>query len=234
MSSNRHYLSQALSRSDLNVLLVGCGGNGSQMLMGLASLDVALKAISPRSLAVTTIDDDTVSEANLGRQPFYRSDIGRSKAHTLTERLNMAHGLAWRSIHGRAPGSVPRASYDLVITCVDSIAARREINAAFAKGEMSTRYWLDLGNRATDGQFVLGQPRRSEHGSDQPERLLTAADMFPELIDPAATEDDAPSCSVAEALERQSLFVNRVIASHALALLFDLLGRGSIGHAEVS
>jgi hypothetical protein len=44
-------------------------------------------------------------------------------------------------------------------------------------------------------------------------------------------EDDAPSCSMAEALERQSLFVNRVVASHALALLFDLLGRGSIGHA---
>jgi len=36
---------------------------------------------------------------------------------------------------------------------------------------------------------------------------------------------------MAEALERQSLFVNRVVASHALALLFDLVGRGSIGHA---
>mgnify|MGYP000373142413 CR=1 FL=1 len=59
----------------------------------------------------------------------------------------------------------------------------------------------------------------------------TAAEMFPELVDPAAVEDDAPSCSVAEALERQSLFVNRVLASHALALLFELLGRGSITHA---
>ena len=50
-------------------------------------------------------------------------------------------------------------------------------------------------------------------------------------VEMTLAEDDAPSCSVAEALERQSLFVNRVVASHALALLFDLLGRGSIGHA---
>ena len=37
--------------------------------------------------------------------------------------------------------------------------------------------------------------------------------------------------SVAEALERQSLFVNRIVASHALGLQFDLLARGSIGDA---
>ena len=56
-------------------------------------------------------------------------------------------------------------------------------------------------------------------------------EYFPELADDSVPEHNAPSCSVAEALERQSLFVNRVVASHALALLFDLLGRGSIGHA---
>ena len=56
-------------------------------------------------------------------------------------------------------------------------------------------------------------------------------EYFPELADAGIAEDDAPSCSVAEALDRQSLFINRVVASHALALLFDLLGRGSIGHA---
>ena len=55
--------------------------------------------------------------------------------------------------------------------------------------------------------------------------------MFPELADAGVPDDNAPSCSVAEALERQSLFVNRVVASHALALLFVLLGRGSIGNA---
>lgn len=62
-------------------------------------------------------------------------------------------------------------------------------------------------------------------------RLPTVLEAFPELADDSLPDDDAPSCSVADALERQSLFVNRVVASHALALLFDLLGRSSIGHA---
>ena len=44
-------------------------------------------------------------------------------------------------------------------------------------------------------------------------------------------DDDAPTCSVAEALDRQSLFVNRVLAAHALVLLIDPPGCGSIGHA---
>jgi PRTRC genetic system ThiF family protein len=88
---------------------------------------------------------------------------------------------------------------------------------------------MDLGNRASDGQYLIGSP---EHCSNKHRhRLPTVLEYFPELADENLPDDDAPSCSVAEALERQSLFVNRVVASHALALLFDLLGRGSIGHA---
>ena len=88
---------------------------------------------------------------------------------------------------------------------------------------------MDLGNRASDGQFLIGCPGRAT--DDNPARLPTVLEYFPELADDSLPEDNTPSCSVAQALERQSLFVNRVVASHALALLFDLLGRGSIAHA---
>jgi len=225
----RHFLPDALGNRAINVLLVGCGGNGAQMLMGLASLDTALRAISPRSLNVMVVDDDIVSEANLGRQPFYRCDLGNSKAHTLTERINLAHGLAWRAVHGRAPDAIGVGDADILITCVDTASARRALGASIDEGDKPPFYWLDLGNRATDGQFLIGQPKRQ--GDGRPHRLPTVLEYFPELADEGVPEDDAPSCSVAEALERQSLFVNRVVASHALALLFDLLGRGSIGHA---
>ncbi len=225
----RHYMPAALENRAINVLLVGCGGNGAQMLMGLASLDAALRAISTRSLQVTVVDDDVVTVANLGRQPFYRCDVGASKARTLTERINIAHGLAWKAVHGRAPSAVDVQRFDLLITCVDTASARRALGGALADSDQPPFYWLDLGNRATDGQFLIGRlPRRGEKGA---QRLPTVLETFPELADESISEDDAPSCSVAEALERQSLFVNRVIASHALALLFELLGRGSIGHA---
>lgn len=234
---NRHYLPAKLQDRALKVLLVGCGGNGAQMLMGLASLDTALREISSRSLDVTVVDDDVVSEANLGRQPFYRCDLGNSKARTLVERINIAHGLNWRAVHGRAPAAVSVGGFDMVITCVDTASARRAIGAAFAEKLAADRYqpvpayWLDLGNRASDGQFLIGQPSAQAIGKDAPPRLPTVLEYFPELADEGVPEDDTPSCSVAEALERQSLFVNRVVASHALALLFELLGRGSIGHA---
>lgn len=225
----RHYLPAGFDNRAIKVLLVGCGGNGAQILMGLASLDTALRAISSRSLHVTVVDDDIVTEANLGRQPFYRCDLGNSKAHTLVERINLAHGLAWRAIHGRAPDAVNVDGADILISCVDTASARRAFGAELAKPASPPTYWMDLGNRATDGQFIIGCPRGGN--SNDQSRLPTVLEYFPEIADEDLADDNSPSCSVAEALERQSLFVNRVLASHALALLFDLIGRGSIGHA---
>lgn len=228
-SGSRHYLPAVFDNRAIRILLVGCGGNGAQMLMGLASLDTALRAISSRSLHVTVVDDDIVTEANLGRQPFYGCDVGNSKAQTLTERINLAHGLAWKAVHGRAPDAIGLEGTDILITCVDTASARRALGAAIAKGGAMPSYWMDLGNRASDGQFLIGCPTRARERNAA--RLPTVLEYFPELANDIVPEDNAPSCSVAEALERQSLFINRVLASHALALLFDLLGRGSIGYA---
>jgi PRTRC genetic system ThiF family protein len=225
----RHYLPAVFDSGVIRILLVGCGGNGAQMLMGLASLDTALRAISSRSLHVTVVDDDIVTEANLGRQPFYRCDLGHSKARTLTERINLAHGLAWKAVHGRVPDAIGVADANIVITCVDTASARRSIGAAIDRSSTVPSYWMDLGNRAHDGQYLIGCPARARLEGQT--RLPTVLETFPELADERLPDDDAPSCSVAQALERQTLFVSRVVASHALALLFDLLGRGSIGHA---
>ena len=57
--------------------VIGAGGTGSQMLMGLAQLHTAMIALGhPGGLDVTVIDSDQVSEANVGRQMFYPSDVG--------------------------------------------------------------------------------------------------------------------------------------------------------------
>ncbi|MEO8096338.1 MAG: hypothetical protein ABI811_01450, partial [Acidobacteriota bacterium] len=63
-------------------------------------------------------------------------------------------------------------------------------------------YWLDLGNSADSGQFVLGQPLngRNRRSTD---RLRTAPELFPELSIEALDAGDGPSCSAVEALERQ-------------------------------
>jgi sulfur-carrier protein adenylyltransferase/sulfurtransferase len=67
-------------------------------------------------------------------------------------------------------------------------------------------YWLDLGNNADSGQFVLGQPENSRTKSVEL-RLPIAAELFPELIDPRLDRRDTlPSCSAPESLERQEPF----------------------------
>ena len=79
---------------------------------------------------------------------------------------------------------------------------------------------------------MLGQAANTyrEFTFDQP-RLPTVLEVFPELADETVAEDDTPSCSLAEALEKQSLFINRTLSAHALAMLFELFARGSVTHA---
>jgi PRTRC genetic system ThiF family protein len=90
-------------------------------------------------------------------------------------------------------------------------------------------YWLDLGNSADSGQFVLGKPLNGRNRRSAA-RLRTASELFPEIIDPSLDDDGAPSCSALEALENQEPFVNQVLAYHALALLTKLFRYSRIEH----
>jgi hypothetical protein len=56
------------------------------------------------------------------------------------------------------------------------------------------------------------------------------SELFPSIVDTASGEGDLPSCSAAEALERQEPFINNVLASSALAMLTRLLRYGQIDH----
>jgi PRTRC genetic system ThiF family protein len=195
--------------------LAGVGGNGSQVLTGLARMHLALKAVGHPGLDVTAFDPDTVTAANVGRQLFSPSDIGQPKATILIHRLNCYFGLEWS---GYCSCRVRRPS-DILIGCVDSISARREL------AQSAPHYWLDLGNRDRTGQVILGQPVTRENKLD-PLRLRTVMELFPEMASGKLKEDDAPSCSLAEALERQDLFINQSVATFALQLLWSLLRNG--------
>jgi PRTRC genetic system ThiF family protein len=206
--------------------LVGCGGNGSQMLTGLARLHVALTTLGHPGFEVCVWDPDEVSRANVGRQLFSASDVGQNKAKVLVHRVNAFYGLAWAA----APAlfNAGGTELDIVVSCVDSAAARRDIDR-MVKGVEHLFYWMDLGNRAEDGQVVLGCPVwNDEHRERYPERLPTVLELFPELMNKRLKEDTAPSCSLAEALERQHLFVNQAVVTSALQILWQLFRFGAI------
>lgn len=216
-----------LQRRAIRVVVIGCGGNGSVMAMGLPYIHQALLLAGHfGGLGVTLIDGDIVSPSNCVRQPFSQSEIGLSKSVVLASRINLFWGLQWKAVQEHVSKSHKVEEADLVISCVDTRAARADISGLVGGGA-TVSYWLDLGNGADGGQFVLGQPwnRRNPRRAD---RLRTVSELFPEIADSMQQEDDAPSCSALEALERQEPFVNQTLASHALALLARFFRHGEL------
>ena len=230
-----HALPKSLCRSGqpLRVLIVGAGGNGSAVLLGLPYLHQAMKVWGHAGgLHVMLADGDLVSKTNCIRQPFASADVGLNKAVVLINRVNLFWGLRWQArpehFHKDSLRS-NSAGPHLIIGCVDTRAARQAILSAVTRANDSTVYWLDLGNNASSGQYVLGQPlNAANHRSAV--RLRTVAELYPEISDTEAGEDPLPSCSAAEALERQEPFINQVLATSALAMLARLFRYGTLTH----
>ena len=115
------------------------------------------------------------------------------------------------------------------LRCVDTRAARSVIARALTKARCRAADWLDLGNNAASGQFVLGQPLNARNRR-KAARLRTVSELYPEIIDAGAGEDPLPSCSAVEALDRQEPFINQTLASCALAMLARLFRYGKLSH----
>jgi PRTRC genetic system ThiF family protein len=192
----------------LRVLVIGAGGTGSAIVMGLPYLDQAMRVWGNRhGLQVVQMDANQVSETNCIRQPFSVSDIGQNKATVLINRINLFWGTKWvampNHLHARSFDRNQDRCPDLVIGCVDTRAARKAIVDSFSGALNRVCYWLDLGNNAASGQYVLGQPLNGRNRR-KAERLRTVSELYPEVIDAESGEDPLPSCSAVEALDRQS------------------------------
>lgn len=226
-----HLIDPVLLDRRVSIHLVGVGGNGAQMAACLARLDIAMKALGhPHGLHVTAFDADRVSEANVGRQLYSPADIGRHKAIVTIHRLNQFYGLDWIAHPVRyeafETNRYSPLSADILVSCVDSRAARRTLHeAAFEGGRY--RYWLDLGNSEASAQVVLGQGAHRTK-SERSMRLPCVTELFPELLDVSVPDDNRPSCSVRVSLASQGLFINDVAVRFAAQLLYELFSKGRL------
>ena len=226
-----HTTHPSLLAERATVALVGAGGNGSQMLSGLARLDSAIRALGHQGLDVALFDPDHVSEANLGRQLFSRADVGRNKAAVLITRTNAWFGLQWKACEftfGERGTANTGGGPQIVISCVDSARSRLTIGKRLRAAYRKPLYWMDLGNRAADGQVVLGIPAWNAKHAAFEYRLPTVLELYPELHTAQKRLDrqNGPSCSLAQALERQELFVNQAVVTPALQLLWQIFRYG--------
>ncbi|QBY56385.1 PRTRC system ThiF family protein [Cupriavidus oxalaticus] len=217
-----HCIPASMTTRAWKVAVVGAGGTGSALLPNLARLHHAMLELGhPGGIECTVYDDDTVSETNIGRQGFYPVDVGQHKATLIVNRLNNLMGTRWEA-QTRRIGSGDRFVCDMVIGCVDTRAARKAILGAMKRG--TGGYYLDCGNESDSGQVILGQVR-----GKAAQRLPHVGDLFPELLNPKGDKaDTAPSCSMAEALQKQSLVINQAIAVQAYNLLWTLFRTGTL------
>ena len=239
-----HFTDNALINptNPITVNLIGAGGTGSQVLTALARMNHALSELNHAGLSVRLWDDDVISEANLGRQLFAESELGLHKSVALINRTNRFFGTNWKAETQKFE------KYDLVqlqsnmkseiyISCVDSVKSRFDIAEILNELKIDKsyyrnqcKYWIDFGNSQFTGQVLLStignikQPNSEKY--ETVENLPFITEEFGELLKISEEEDNTPSCSLAEALEKQDLFINSTLAQMGSSLLWNIFRNG--------
>lgn len=210
------------------IIMVGVGGTGSYLAQGLAKMIAGYRL----QVEVVLVDPDTIEEKNCARQNFHPWEIGQNKAEALAFRLNQQYGLGFAAACGRGEDHI-NAAYrsvrmsNLVITCVDTIAARKHYK--------DVGPWLDLGNSLETGQAFYGTTADKRALRD--ERMLwdkrPAAGRLPNpwLLSGMARLKDkktqATSCADTPFAE-QGCFINELAAQAGLIILHQLLVKGTV------
>lgn len=235
------YLSNPLH--PITITLIGVGGTGSLVLGRLARMDYALQQLGHPGLHVLAIDGDIVEETNPGRQNFTKADLGDYKSENLIQKINFAFGLDWDASVGYVsvnPSHYQKFPYaNIVITCVDNAQFRMDMNTMVkmndkhknkkgAVGVGDMLYWLDCGNGRDFGQAILSTTARIQQPESSKylvqEMLPSVVDIYGDLVsDDTEDVQGIESCSMAESLAKQDLFINDKIAVEACDLLNNLL-----------
>jgi PRTRC genetic system ThiF family protein len=228
----------------VTVNLIGAGGTGSQFLTALGRMNHALIELNHPGLIVRVFDDDKVEPANLGRQLFTTAELGMFKAVAVVNRINLFFGTNWKAVTEKYNRETIKADPGLkmaefTVTCVDTVSARFEI-AELLMGldnrlaDMRSRplYWMDFGNSKDTGQVVLGTltpiPQPISKKFEVVDSLPLVTTEFGELLKLSETSDNTPSCSLADALGKQDLFINSALANLGASLIWQMFREGML------
>lgn len=237
MKPKAHFIAPELLNptNPIEVCLIGAGGTGSQVLTALARMSHSLVALGHAGLQVSLYDDDLITEANRGRQLFAECEVGLSKSVALITRCNRFFGTDWNAVNTKFDSQSGNAKAAIYISCVDTVAARFEIAKVLSATSSShyaniPRYWMDFGNGKDTGQVVLSTIGKVEQPKSDAYEVVGIlpfiTEEFGELLRESQTDSDAPSCSLAEALEKQDLFINSALAQMGCSMLWQLFRSG--------
>ncbi|MCR8557369.1 PRTRC system ThiF family protein [Mucilaginibacter sp. BJC16-A38] len=225
----------------VTINLIGAGGTGGQVLTALARMNYALVSLNHPGLMVSVFDDDTVTRANLGRQLFTTAELGLHKSVALINRINRFFGTNWKAVTEKYDKTYngDNTWATLTIGCVDTVQARVEIaqilkklNKSMGNSRSQPLYYMDFGNSRETGQVILStigkiqQPESKQYRTTDTLPMVT--DEFAELLAASEAVDNTPSCSLAEALTKQDLFINSALANCGASLLWQMFREGML------
>ncbi len=128
------------------ILVVGAGALGNFVGLGLALSGYR---------HCTFMDPDVVEATNLNRQVFFYDALGRSKAETLSERMNGLFGMESGALVGYFQDDTELSPYDAVFDCVDNFETRIVLSELCRDRD---KVLISGGTSADAGQVVVFTP----------------------------------------------------------------------------
>lgn len=230
--------------TQIQIVLVGCGGNGSWLAPHIARF-LALLRERGKQASGLFVDPDVVEPVNIPRQNFCQEEAERRlpKALTLAQRYGAAWGVNIGYCLETFDAQLLHDVYTklvVLVGCVDTAAGRTalwkalDLNAHYS--EAPPILWLDCGNGDVYGQVLFGNVRTTEalkSGFDTSglcRALPCPAWQHPDLLVPLPEEaqPNRLSCAEMAIANAQSITINAMVAAVAAEYLKALLLTGTL------
>jgi len=161
-----------------NILVVGSGALGIFVGFGLAYSGFR---------HITFMDPDVIEMTNLNRQVLFYDAIGKSKAETLTERLNSIFSMDNKAQVLYFDKDTEIATYDVVFDCVDNFESRIVLSE---KCKVRGKILISGGTSVDAGQVVVYDPMKN---GVTPAELLGLYDIV-EARSPESYQRERAAC----------------------------------------
>ena len=207
------------------VVLIGCGGIGSQLLLPLCRY--LAHRPEPRPLLVL-VDGDVFEAGNRSRQLVPAGGLGTNKAEALAQPARdygLAVAVVPTAVDDTNVGQIVRER-DLVLLAVDNHPTRAIVDRHLAR--LDTATLISGGNDETDGnvQLVRRREGRSVDGH--------LVEIHPEIGEIPATEvATGDGCMAHLAARPQLVVTNLMVAAAMLNAIWAVIETGSVPYSEV-
>jgi molybdopterin/thiamine biosynthesis adenylyltransferase len=242
-------------------VIIGAGGTGGRLVPLLSQFLKTVTWINNSKMYV--VDNDVVEEKNLARQNFIKLDLHKPKAVVLAERYSKAFDITILPVVKRLNNSasqilsetnhvdkgIIRVCLDdinnaIIMLCVDSASARRDILNVMMAGGQKNLLFLDAGNENDYGQIQLFTPTYPHvvkwkeeavsgigiPGMGIPFDVNLPGIPFPLAFYDTLKDNDTRSCADLD----QTLAINALMATSMMGIIQNLIYNKSIPFNKMS